>query len=93
MSQATNDDWRLLGQERYLSNATLFWRAWHRSRPNCDHDHCTFCWEKFMDRDDVPDVLRGGYTTDDEYHWVCANCARDFAPRFNFKLVGGPAAT
>ncbi|HVT89361.1 MAG TPA: hypothetical protein VHD56_10950 [Tepidisphaeraceae bacterium] len=91
--QVTDDDWRLQGQERYLSNATLFWRSWHQSRPNWDHDYCSFCWAKFMDRQDVSDVLREGYTTDDEYHWVCADCAHDFAPRFKFMLVGVPAAT
>jgi hypothetical protein len=83
-------DWRLQGQERYLSDARLFWRPWHQSRPNWDHDHCSFCWAKFTDRDDVPGVLREGYTTDDEYYWVCADCVRDFVPRFKFTLVGGP---
>ncbi|HEX8522435.1 MAG TPA: hypothetical protein VF669_09275 [Tepidisphaeraceae bacterium] len=94
MSQkVTDDDWRLLGQERYLSAATLFWRAWHETRPGWDHDHCEFCNAKFMDREGVADVLREGYTTDDGYRWVCAGCASDFAERFKFKLVGGPAAT
>jgi hypothetical protein len=91
--QVTDDDWRLQGQERYLSNATLFWRSWQQSRPNWDHDHCSFCWAKFLDRDDAPDVLREGYTTDDAYRWICASCAADFAARFKFTLIGGPAAT
>lgn len=94
MSQeVTDDDWRLRGQERYLSDVTLFWRAWHPSRPNWDHEHCSFCWAKFMDRPDVSDVLREGYATADECDWVCADCARDFARRFGFTLVGGPGAT
>jgi hypothetical protein len=91
--QIPNDDWRLQGQERYLANATLFWRAWHQTRPHWDHDHCSFCSAKFMDRDDVANVLREGYTTDAEYYWVCRECARDFASRFKFTLVGGPGAT
>jgi hypothetical protein len=94
MSQQINDDdWRLRGQEDVLAGATLYWRAWHQTRPRGDHDHCEFCWAKFMDRDDVPDVLRAGYTTDDEYRWVCTRCAADFADRFQFKLVAGPTAT
>lgn len=94
MSQGiTDDDWRLMGQERFLSGATLYWRVWHETRPRWDHDHCAFCFEKFMDRADVPDVLREGYATDDEYRWVCAGCASDFADRFKLKLIGGPAAT
>jgi hypothetical protein len=91
--QVTDDDWRLQGQERYLSGATLYWRVWHGTRAGWDHDHCEFCFTKFMDRADVPDVLGEGYTTDDEYRWVCAKCAADFAARFKFKFVGGPAAT
>jgi hypothetical protein len=71
--QVTDDDWRLQGQERYLSNATVYWRPWHQSRPNWDHDPCFFCWAKFMDRADVQDVLREGYTTDDEYHGSAAS--------------------
>lgn len=91
--QVSDDDWRLQSQERYLSNATLFWRAWHQSRPNWDHDHCSFCSAKFMDRTDGSAVLHDGYTTENEYYWVCADCARDFAQRFKFNLIGGPAAT
>ena len=52
-----------------------------------------FAEAKFMDRDDVPDVLREGYMTNDEYRWVCSNCAADFANRFKLTLIGGPAAT
>jgi hypothetical protein len=91
--QPTDTDWRLQGQEKYLSDARLFWRRWSETRPGWDHDHCEFCWAKFMDRNDVPGILREGYTTDDEYHWICAGCAADFATRFGFTLVGGPAAT
>jgi hypothetical protein len=94
MSQGvTDDDWRLQGQERFLTGATLHWRAWHQPSPNWDHDHCVFCWAKFADRAAAADVLREGYTTDEECHWVCASCAADFAKRFKLALIGGPAAT
>lgn len=91
-TEITDDDWRRTGQERYLTGATLFWRAWHETRPGWDHDHCDFCWAKFMDCDDVPAALRSGYTTDDEHTWVCAGCALDFAARLKLKLIGGPTA-
>lgn len=68
----------------------MYWRSWHETRPGWDHDHCEFCWAKFMDRDDVEDVLREGYTTADEYWWVCAVCANDFAARLQLTLVDGP---
>lgn len=93
MSQgATDDDWRLAGQESFLSGATLYWRVWQETRPGWDHDHCEFCNAKFMDRTDVANVQHEGYATDDEYRWVCAGCASDFVSRFQLKLIGGPAA-
>ena len=88
-----DNDWRLQGQERYLSGETLHWRTWHETRPGWDHDHCEFCWAKFTDSDKVPDALHEGYATDDEYRWICATCAKDFASRFDFKLINGPSAT
>jgi hypothetical protein len=88
----TDDDWRLQGQEHYLSAAKLSWRHWSETRPGWDHDHCSFCWAKFA-AFEGPGILHDGYTTDDEYYWVCPTCAADFAQRFNFILIGGPAAT
>lgn len=92
MSQNTsNDDWRLQGQERYLNGATLIWKRYRRPSPEWDHDHCNFCWKKFAELTE-PEILHDGYATEDEYHWVCADCANDFADRFSFKFVGGPLA-
>lgn len=84
-----DDDWRLMGQERFLSGATLYWRIWRETRPGWDHDHCAFCGVKFMVHDG-PEILRVGYTTADEYYWLCERCAKDFAERFGFTLIGRP---
>jgi len=93
MSQSIkDDDWRLRGQERYLAHAQLFWRVWSQRHPDWDHDHCAFCWAKFAVFE-APDIQHEAYTTADDFHWVCAEWARDFASRFNSTLVGGPAAT
>jgi hypothetical protein len=92
MERQEDGDWRLQGQERWLSSATLFWRSWRESRPGWDHDHCAFCWKKIAPID-MPDTLHEGYTTDDEYYWVCASCAADFTLRFGFTLKGGPNLT
>ena len=61
-------DWRLQGQEQYLKGATLVRRLYREPRcnPEWDHDHCEFCWAKFM-LGSNPDALHEGYCTLDEY--------------------------
>ena len=76
------DDWRLRGQEDYLSGKTLFFRKWRAPKKEWDHDHCEFCWEKFSD---YPDTLHEGYTTEDNYYWICPTCYNDFKEMFKWK--------
>ena len=84
---ADESDWRLMGQERYLTGVVLvrcrYCRPQHNS--NWDHDHCAFCWAKFM-IEDFPDVLHEGYCTKDEYHWICAQCFADFRDLFGWSV-------
>jgi hypothetical protein len=80
------DDWRLQGQDRYLTGAIVQRRRYSPPRPSWDHDHCEFCGAKFMDAD-LPDVLREGYATVDEYHWICDTCFADFRERFGWTLI------
>jgi hypothetical protein len=95
----TNDDWRLRGQEDYLQGVTLRWKQYAGQpnwNPEWDHDHCEFCWAKFMDAD-LPDVLRTGYTnTEQVIHgkvrpeggcWICPGCFEDFHERFSWKVA------
>ncbi len=82
------DDWRLQGQERYLKGITLYWRQYSRYSEDWDHDHCAFCWKKFMEVDH-PETLHEGYTTENEYYWVCKVCFEDFRDRFHWR-VGRP---
>jgi hypothetical protein len=82
----TNDDWRLMGQEKYLQGVKLYWRQYTRHSETWDHDHCSFCGAKFM-VEDYPDVLHVGYATDDQYHWVCEDCFEDFKDRFQWEVV------
>lgn len=77
-------DWRLQGQERYLYGATLYWRKYARYRDSWEHDHCEFCWAKFME-EYHPGVLHEGYTTSDHYYWICETCFEDFKDRFQWK--------
>ena len=75
------DDWRR--QEQYLSGRKFVFRDWYPPRPDWDHDHCAFCGAKFSLNND--DDLKKGYATEDDYHWVCAQCFNDF--RCEFDLV------
>jgi len=77
------DDWRLRGQEKYLSGVSLFRRKYRRYSETWDHDHCAFCWATFSEMDED---LHEGYTTDDEYHWICAPCYEDFREQFHWQV-------
>ncbi len=85
---ALDDDWRLQGQDRYLTGVVLHWARWTRPRPTSDHDHCEFCWAKFMEEDfpDFPEILHFGYTTEDKYRWICERCFEDFEDRFQWRV-------
>jgi hypothetical protein len=68
-----------------------------------EHEHCEFCWAKFMDPEfspehrtfiqDNPDVPTGGYTTTDEHaqgadsYWICDTCFKDFRERFGWRVA------
>lgn len=86
------DDWRLAGQERYLAGATLIRRKYRANPRNrdWDHDHCEFCWAKFM-VEEQPDVLHAGYSTEDEYRWICDTCFSDFKDEFRWTVRAEPS--
>lgn len=81
-------DWRICGQEAYLQGVTLVHRRYRRypKDPSWDHDHCSFCWAKFM-VEDYPDVLHVGYATVDDYYWVCETCFQDFKEKFQWNVI------
>jgi len=85
---AQDTDWRLRGQERYLQGVALVRRDYRRCQKNADwdHDHCQFCFGKFM-VEDLPDVFHVGYCTEDEYHWICEQCFQDFRERFCWRVL------
>ncbi len=85
---ANPSDWRLQGQESYLKGVTLTRRQWRETRPGWDHDHCEFCEAKFAD-ERIPDALHAGWTTLDEYRWICDDCYRDFHEQFGWQLQRG----
>ena len=75
------NDWRLRNQEHYLKGKTFVHRAWRPRAPEWEHDHCEFCGEKFSDADGD---LHEGYATEDNYHWICPVCFRDFEVMFDW---------
>jgi hypothetical protein len=81
-----DNDWRLQGQERYLSGVALTRRPWRQSRPHWDHDHCEFCHSKFASFDGS-DNLHEGWTTSDGYRWICDACFADFRDLFAWRIV------
>ena|SRR5665213_2304878 len=88
---AQDTDWRLQGQERYLQGVALLHRDYPRCQKNVDwdRDHCAFCWGNFM-VEDLPDVLHAGYCTEDEYHWICEQCFKDFRDQFCWRVLSEP---
>ncbi|WP_407309952.1 hypothetical protein [Desulfosporosinus sp. SB140] len=79
------DDWRLQGQENYLLGIKLRFEKYSPYSKTWDHDHCEFCWSKFMLSDDT-DVQTEGYTTEDHYRWICKKCFEDFKEMYKWQL-------
>ena len=79
-----SSDWRLQGQEKYLKDKTLHFIKYSDRKTKTDHDHCEFCSAKFSDND--IDDLHTGFSTLDDYRWICETCFNDFKEIFNFKL-------
>jgi hypothetical protein len=76
-------DWRLQGQEQYLTGVLLVKKRYRKRSESWDHDHCKFCWRKFSER---PGDLNEGYATEDEYYWICENCYGDFREQFRWTV-------
>lgn len=79
------NDWRLQGQEKYLFSKTLVHKKYGDKTTTTDHDHCEFCSDKFSIN--IPDCLKEGYTTTDDYHWICEKCYLDFKNDFKWTII------
>jgi len=90
-------DWRLMGQERYLQGAAFRHKPYRAWRKDWEHDHCAFCTRKLVEEgvtSDDPDAQTSGYAAvgrgpegQDDYHWVCDNCFQDFRFKFRWTVV------
>ena len=81
-----NEDWRLMGQEKYLKGSKLKFGNYGDVMQKSDHDHCEFCFAKFMVHP-YPDTLQEGYYTLDKYRWICKTCYEDFKSIFLFEVL------
>jgi len=88
IEMANKDDWRILNQEEYLMGVELKLRAYRQNpkNPKWDHDHCEFCNAKFM-VGGAHETLSEGFTTWDDYRWICTSCFQDFKHRFCWVIV------
>lgn len=80
------DDWRLTNQEVYLKGKNLQFKQYKKYREGWDHDHCEFCFTKFMESNTSEEFQKEGYTTSDNYHWICKQCFEDFKEYFEWKV-------
>lgn len=86
MKFARDEDWRLMGQDKYLFGAIFEFRKYEPPQIDWDHDHCEFCWEKFC-ANPVEGCFHEGYVTKDKKHWVCKDCYEDFRDRFRYNTT------
>ncbi|MDQ2787503.1 MAG: hypothetical protein M3Y58_21145 [Chloroflexota bacterium] len=98
-------DWRWQpGQRVWLSGRTLHHHRYRTFGPTWDHDHCYFCWRKFMDPSEPTskpewfisgEIATEGYATTafderpDDYYWICDDCFHDFDPFFHWEVIEG----
>lgn len=85
MSKIFLNDWRINGQEDYLMSKELIKSIYSKET---GHEHCIFCWHKFMKYPDGIENCSGeGYCTPDGKYWICDKCFNDFKEDFNWKLI------
>ena len=85
---AQEGDWRLHVQQNYLRGVALHWARYKQPSEDWDHDLCAFCWARFAEANaGYNDSQEYGYTTNDDYHWICKTCFNDFEDRFEWILV------
>ena len=77
------EDWRLTNQIDYLFRKKIK-RSSINDYPEKDHEHCSFCWEKFGRGNNM---LHEGYCTEDLSDWICDDCFLDFKDMFEWDVV------
>lgn len=78
------DDWRIRNQRNYLSGRTFYKHTYSAVYPNWTHDHCEFCCETIGIEGES---FSSGYSTLDDYYWICSECFSDFAKQFQLQTI------
>ena len=79
------NDWRLQGQEKYLTGRELILKKYTPLSKVWEHEHCEFCSEKISEYDG--DLHEGYVTADTLRTWICPECYEDFKDMFSWKIV------
>jgi hypothetical protein len=90
----TKDDWRYVNGESLKGKAFVF-KKYKPINADNDHDHCSFCWDKFCLS--IDDALKEGYQTilksiiwkgekRKQDQWVCSECFNDFKKLLDLKV-------
>lgn len=81
------DDWRLSNGGKYLEGLSWSWKPYKSYRENWDHDHCEMCMMKFTITSDYEkDDLTEGYSSSDNYRWLCEKCFNDFKETYKWEI-------
>ena len=83
IKKIASDDWRRQGQERFLKGVKLKEKNYRPYSLEWDHDHCEFCGAKFSAQ---KEDLKKGYSTKDNYYWICNLCFNDFKDEFCWSI-------
>jgi len=70
-------DWRITNQINYLRGKELIYGQYHPKCEEWEHEHCEFCWGKFIESS-------YGYCTVDTNYWICEECYNHFKIMFEF---------
>lgn len=69
-----------------LRGALLTWRPYKMPKPTWDHDHCEFCWAKFMEPGNA-DTLHEGYYCGAEDTWICPKCYEEKKTEYQWRIA------
>jgi hypothetical protein len=77
-----------LRMKHYLIGLSFIRRKYREypANPAWGHEHCEFCWKTFS-LADSSEVLKEGYTTEDDYYWICIPCFDRFREAFRWQII------